>query len=156
MNLNLTLLGEFITFIIFIAFVMKWVWPPLMKAMEARRQKIADGLAAAEQGQKELELAHHKSREQIAEAKHQASIIIEDANLRASHIIEESKKQARVEGDRLLKLAQGEIEQERNKAHDLLMAQVAHVAVAGAEKILQREVDKSGNEQLVNEVLSEM
>lgn len=156
MNLNLTLIGEFITFALFVWFVMAFVWPPLMKAMEKRRETIADGLAAAEQGQKELELAHHKSQEQLVEAKNQAAKIIEQANQRASHIIEESKQQARVEGDKLLKVAQGEIEQAQNKARETLMKQVAGIAVAGAEKILQREIDKQGNDQLVNDVLGEL
>ncbi|MBL4759369.1 MAG: F0F1 ATP synthase subunit B [Mariprofundaceae bacterium] len=156
MNLNATLIGQILTFILFVWFTMKYVWPPLMKVMEERRAKIADGLAAGAQGQKDLELAQHKSNDMITDAKAQASSIIEQANQRANHIIEESKKDARTEGDRLIKMAQGEIEQETNTARDELLKQVANIAVAGASKILQREVSNEGNDRLVDEVLGEM
>lgn len=156
MDINLTLLGEVISFIIFSWFTLKFVWPPLMKVMEERRKHIADGIAAGEQGRKDLELAEHKSKDMLADAKTQASTIIEQAHQRANHIIEEAKQNARKEGERLLDIARGEIDLERNTARDQLMAQVTQIAVAGAEKILQREVTSSGNDQLVQEVLSEM
>ncbi len=156
MDLNLTLLGEMITFAIFVWFTMKYVWPPLMKAMEDRRKKIADGLAAGEQGQRELEMARIKVKEQLLEAKTEAAMILEQANQRAGHIVEAAKGKAREEGDRLLQLAQGEIEQEYNAAKDQLMQKVSKIAVAGAEKILQREVDKAGNDRLVADLVSDI
>jgi F-type H+-transporting ATPase subunit b len=156
MDINLTLLGEVISFIIFSWFTLKYVWKPLMKVMEERRKHVADGIAAGEQGRKDLELAEHKSKDILADAKAQASAIIEQAHQRANHIVEEAKATARTEGERLLTIARGEIDLERNTAHDQLMGQVAQIAVAGAEKILQREVSKSGNDELVKEVLSEI
>jgi F-type H+-transporting ATPase subunit b len=156
MDINLTLLGEVISFIIFIWFCFKYVWPPLMKIMEDRRKLIADGIAAGEQGKKDLELAEHKSKDMLADAKAQASTIIEQAHQRANHIVEEAKQNARIEGERLLCIARSEIDLQANTARDQLMAQVASIAVAGAEKILKREVNSSGSDQLVKEVLSEI
>lgn len=156
MDINATLFAQIFTFIIFIWFTMKFVWPPVMRIMEERRNKIADGLAAAEQGKKELELARIKSKEELLEAKASAAHIIEQANQRANHIIEEAKGQARVEGERLLQLAKGEVEQEYNTAKETLLRQVSGIAVAGAERILQREVDKNSNNRLVDELVSEI
>lgn len=156
MDINLTLIGQMITFALFVGFTMKFVWPPLMRIMEDRRKKIADGLAAAEQGQKELELAHIKAKEQLTETKAEASRIIEQAHHRAHHIIEEAKQQARIEGDRLLHLAKDEIEQEYNMAKEELMRKISELAVAGAEKILQREIDKKNNHNLVDQLVGEI
>lgn len=155
MDLNLTLLGEMITFAVFIWFTMKYVWPPLMNIMEDRRKKIADGLAAAEQGERELEMARIKVKEQLLQAKTEAAAILEQANQRAIHIVEESKGKAREEGDRLLEIAKSEIEQEYNTAKEHLMREVSKIAVAGAERILQREVDKTSNDRLVQELAKE-
>lgn len=155
MDINLTLLGEMITFGIFIWFTFKFIWPPLMKVMEERRKQIADGIAAAEQGRKDLELAQHKSKDLLADTKAQASAILEQAHQRANHVIEEAKQQARIEGERLLALARGEIVLERNAARDELMAEVSGIAVALSEKILKREVS-SANDQLVKDMLSEL
>ncbi len=155
MDINATLIGQMITFAVFVWITMKFVWPPLMKLMEDRRQKIADGLAAAEQGHHELELARLKSKEHINEAKAEAAHIIEQANQRAHHIIEESKVQARDEGDRIVRLAEEEIDQQYISAKDQLMSQVAQMAVAGAEKILRREVDKKLNDGLVQDMMGE-
>ena len=156
MNINVTLLGEMITFAVFIWFTMKYVWPPLMNVMEERRKKIADGLAAAEQGRNELELAEVKVKEQLLEAKAQAATIIEQANHRANNIIEESKTKAREEGEHLLQLAKSEIEQEYIAAKEQLMNKVSQVAVAAAERILQREVDKNSNDALIKELVREI
>ena len=156
MDINATLIGEVITFIFFVWFTMKFVWPPLMKVMDERRKQIADGLAAAKQGQDELELAAHKSSDIIAAAKAQASTIVEQANQRANHLIEESKNTARVEGDRLLKLAKSDIEQEIVTARQELLTQVADMAVAGAEKLLKREISLRGDDHLIAEVLGEI
>lgn len=153
MDLNLTLLGEMITFSIFIWFTMKYVWPPLMNIMEERRKKIADGLAAAEQGERELEQARIKVKEQLLQAKTEAATLLEQANQRASHIVEEAKTKAREEGERLLEIAQGEIEQQYNAAKAELMQEVSKIAVAGAERILQREVDKASNDRLIKDLV---
>lgn len=156
MNLNATLIGQIITFAIFIWFVMKYVWPPVVNMMEERRKKIADGLAAAEKGHRELELAHIKAQEQMLEAKAQAAKVIEQANQRASHIVEDAKDKAREEGDRLLALAQAEIEQERNVARETLLKEVSTLAVAGAEKILGDQLDQQHNSRLVDEMIGEV
>ncbi len=156
MDLNATLIGEIITFILFVWFTMRYVWPPLMKVMDERRKQIAEGLLAAEAARKELELAQHQSKEIIAGAKTQAAVIVEQSHQRAASIIEEAKTDAREEGVHLIKLAKGEIEQEKIAAREQLLSQVTGFAIAGAEKILMREVNKQGNEQLVNAVLSEI
>ena len=156
MDLNATLFGQMITFAIFVWATVKYVWPPLMKAMEDRRAKIADGLAAAEQGKKELELAEIKSKEQLMEAKAQAATIIEQAHMRANHIVEEAKGTARKEGERLIELAKSEIEQEYNATRQLLLKQVSNLAVAGAQKILHREIDKSGHDNIVDNLVNEI
>ncbi len=156
MDINATLIIQMLVFVVFIWVTMRFIWPPLMKALDTRRKTIADGLAAAEQGKKELELAEIKAKEQLTEAKTQAAHLIEQANQRANHIVEEAKAKARQEGEHLLSLAKGEIEQEYNAAKAKLMKQVASIAVAGAEKILQREVDKASNDRLVDELVSEI
>ena len=124
MNLNLTLFGEMLTFIVFVWFTMRFVWPPLMRALEERREKIAAGLAAAEKGNRELELAHHKVTEILTHAKGQAAQMIEQANQRANHIIEEGKARARVEGDRLLAIAKNDIDREVHTAREALLQQL--------------------------------
>lgn len=156
MNINASLIVQMLVFVVFIALTMRFIWPPIVKALETRRKTIADGLAAAEQGRKELELAEIKSKETLTEAKGQAAHIIEQANQRANHIIEEAKAKAREEGEHLLQLAKSEIEQEYNAAKTQLLKQVSNIAVAGAEKILQREVDKASNDRLVDELVSEI
>lgn len=156
MDINATLIGQLITFTIFVVFTMKYVWPPLTKAMEDRQKTIADGLEAAERGQRELELAQGRSAEVLREAKAQAAEIIEQAKVRAQGIVEESKGQARTEGDRLLILAKTEIEQEKQKAKQELIHQMADIAVSGAEKILKRQIDKAANDRLLDELIAEI
>jgi F-type H+-transporting ATPase subunit b len=154
MNLNLTILGQMITFALFIWFTMKFVWPAITNAMEERQTKIADGLAAAEQGQKELELANYKTAEMLTEAKAKAAGIIEQANSRANRMIEDSKDKAREEGDRLLVLAKEDISKEYVQAKEELISQVGRLAVAGAEKILQREI--GANADLDHQIISDL
>src|SRR3989339_80292 len=132
MDLNATLLVQMLCFIVFIVVTMKWIWPPIISALEERRQKIADGLAAAEQGQKDLELAQIKQQEMLNEAKSKGAQIIDMANQRSNKIVEEAKNQARSEAERLLQRAQNEIEQEYHSAQEKLMTQVAQLATAGA------------------------
>lgn len=156
MDLNATLLVQMICFMVFIVVTMKYIWPPIINALEARRQKIADGLAAAEQGQKDLELAQIKAQDLLTEARNQGARIVESANQRSNHIVEEAKAQARHEGERLLQRAQNEIEQEYNSAKEKLMSQVAELATAGAEKILKREINAANNSGLMKEISGEL
>lgn len=150
MDLNLTLLGEMITFAIFVWFTMRYVWPPLTKAMETRREKIAAGLLSAEKADRDLATAEKKVTEILTDAKAQAAHIIEQANQRANHIIEEGKLRAREEGDRLLLIAKSDIQTEINTARAVLLREIASFAIAGAEKILQNEVDHAASDQLVS------
>ncbi|MDF2529503.1 MAG: synthase subunit [Gammaproteobacteria bacterium] len=156
MDINATLIGQMITFAIFIVFTMKFVWPPLMKVLEERRKKIADGLAAAERGQHDLEVAHFKAKEIIREAKAQASVIIEQANQRAHHIEEQAKLDARHIADKIKQTATAEIEHEKIKMLDTLRNQVAEVAVAGAEKLIKRNIDKAANQDILAALASEI
>ena len=154
MNINATLIGQAIAFGIFIAFCMKYVWPPIMQALEERTKKIADGLAAAERGRHEQELAEKRAQQGISEAKEQANEIISQAQRRSNEIVDESKDTARVEGERILTSAQAEIEQEANKAKDELRGQVGSIALAGAAKILNREIDDKAHTDLLKELVS--
>ncbi len=154
MNINATLIGQLIAFAVFVAFCMKYVWPPIMAALEERTKKIADGLAAAERGRHEQELAEKRAQQVIHEAKDQANEIISQAQRRGNEIVDESKDAARIEGERILTSAKAEIEQEANKAKDELRAQVGSIALAGAEKILGREIDKKSHTDLLEELVS--
>jgi len=154
MNMNATLIGQAIAFIVFIGFCMKYVWPPIMQALEERTKKIADGLAAAERGRHEQELAEKRAQQVIHEAKEQASEIVSQAQRRGNEIVDESKDNARVEGERILTSAKTEIEQEANRAKDELRGQVGSVAMAGAAKILGREIDAKAHTDLLEELVS--
>ncbi|AFU99660.1 F0F1 ATP synthase subunit B [Simiduia agarivorans] len=156
MNINLTLIGQSITFLVFVWFCWKYVWPALIGVMAEREKKIADGLQAAERADKDLELAQKKATDQLKEAKAQAASIIEQANKRASQIVEEAKEQARAEGDRLKAAAQSEIEQEANRAKEALRAQVAGLALAGATKVLGASVDEAKHADLLNQLAAEL
>lgn len=156
MNINLTLIGQSITFVLYVWFCMKFIWPPIMKAMDERKKKIADGLAAAERGTREQELAQKRATEVLYEAKQQAQDIITQAQKRGSEIVEESKQHARDEGERLLTAAHAEIEQEVNHAREKLRGQVANLAIAGASKVLRREVDAAANEDLLKDLVSQL
>jgi F-type H+-transporting ATPase subunit b len=136
MNINFTLIAQAIAFAVLIWFTVKFVWPPLLKAIEARQKEIADGLAAAADGRNALEVAAKKSEVTLTEAKQKASEIIAQAEKRGTQIIEEAKGNAKVEGDRIIAGAKAEIDQEVNRAKEGLRAQVSSLAVAGAEKIL--------------------
>jgi len=154
MNLNATIIGQMIAFALFVAFCMKYVWPPIMAALEERKKKIADGLAAAERGRHEQELAEKRAQQVIHEAKEQANEIISQAQRRGNEIVDESKDNAHVEGDRILTSAKAEIEQEANRAKDELRSQVGSVALAGAAKILSREIDDKAHTDLLEELVS--
>lgn len=156
MNINATLIGQFITFIIFVWFTMKYVWPPIMNALEERKKKIADGLAAAERGKHEQELAEQRAKEVIGEAKQEASNIIAQAQKRANEIVEEAKETARSEGERIITAANAEIEQEVNRAKETLRGQVVSIAVAGAGKVLKREMDEKAHDDLLKDLVSQI
>ena len=156
MEINLTLVVQMLVFGAFVWFTMKFVWPPLSKALEERQDTIADGLAAAERGRRELELAQHRVKDEMKQAKVQASDIIEKANRRAAQLIEEAKSDAREEAQKLAKVAEEQISQEVNRAKDVLRKQVAGLAVAGAEKILMREIDEQANRVLLDNLIEEI
>ena len=156
MNINLTLIGQLISFLFFIWFCKKFVWTALIGAMEERQQKIADGLDAADRASRDLELAQEKALERLKEAKQEAAAMIEQANKRASQIVDEAKDLAQAEGDRLKVAAQAEIEQEVNRAKEELRSKVATLALAGAEKVLQANIDESVNRQLVDNLAAQL
>ncbi|BBM01310.1 F0F1 ATP synthase subunit B [Microbulbifer sp. GL-2] len=156
MNINLTLIGQSITFLFFVWFCWKFVWPPLLGVMKEREQKIADGLADAEHAQKDLELAKRKAAEQLKEAKDQATEIIEGANKRANQIIDEAKQAANAEGDRLKAAAKAEIDQEVNRAKEQLRSRVAALSVLGAEKILSVNIDAKAHDDLIDKLAAEL
>lgn len=156
MNINLTLIGQIIAFAVFVAFCMKFVWPPLINAMQERAKKIADGLDAANRAERDLKLAQEKAGSQLREAKEQAAQIIEQANKRAGQIIEEAKESASQEGDRLKAAAQAEIDQEVNRAKETLRNQVSALAVAGASKILETSIDVEKHNELLNKLAEEL
>lgn len=156
MNINLTLLGQSIMFFMFVWFCMKFVWPPITEALSQRKQQIADGLAAGERGKLDLDLAAKRSSEILHEAKQKASDIVAQAEKRGVQIVEEAKGSAKTEGDRLLAGAKAEIEQEVFRAKESLRSQVADLAVAGAEKILRREVDAKAHAELLATLKSEL
>lgn len=156
MDINATIIGQFITFAILVWFTMKYVWPPITKAMHDREKKIAGGLEAAERSKRELEMAEHKSSAIIREAKQQASQIIEQANLHSAQLVEEAKSQAKIEGQRIVDMAQGDIQREITQAREALKAKLATLAVAGAEKIIQRNLDASSQHDLLNQLATEI
>lgn len=156
MNLNLTLLGQMLTFMFFIWVTMKYVWPFIIQALDERQAKIADGLAAAERGQHDLVLAQQRAAELLREAKHKAAEIIDQANRYGTQLIEESKEKAKQEGAKQLELAQAEIKQERNNVRFALRNEVASMALKGAEKILQRHIDEAANSGLVDRLIEEI
>jgi F-type H+-transporting ATPase subunit b len=156
MNINLTLIGQLISFAVFVWFTMKFVWTPIMAALETRKKEIADGLAAAERGQHEQELAKERATEELREAKAQAAEIVAQAQKRAAEIVDESKGTARTEGERILSAAQAEIEQESNRAREQLREKIGELAVAGAEKILKKEINAAAHKDIVNELAKEI
>jgi F-type H+-transporting ATPase subunit b len=154
MNFNATLIGQSITFIVFVWFCMKFVWPPIMHALAERKAKIADGLAAAERGKHEQELAKKRAAETLHEAKQQAAEIIGRAEKRAAAVVEEAKNEAVEEGNRMKAAAQAEIEREVNRAREALRGQVVEIATAGAARILKRELDASANDDLIKDLVA--
>ena len=156
MNINATLLGQTIMFAMFVWFCMKFVWPPIIAALDARKRQIADGLAAAERGKHDLELAAKRSAEVLREAKEKATEIIAQGDRRASEIVEEAKELARAEGDRIIAAAKAEVGQEVFRAREQLRTQVSAIALAGAGKILGREIDAKAHNDLLEKLVAEI
>jgi len=156
MNINATMIGQSLTFIVFVLFCMKFVWPPIMQALNERKKQIADGIAAAERGQNEQVLAENKAMETLHEAKQQAGEIINQAQKRASEIVDEAKNDAKVEGERLITAANAELDQEVNRAKEQLRTQVSTLAVAGASRILEREIDEQAHSGMLDDLVSQI
>lgn len=156
MNITMTLIGQSITFLAFVWFCWKFVWPPLLTVMREREQKIADGLRDAERAHKDLQLAQRKATDELIAAKTKAAEIIDGANKRASQIVDEAKQAAHDEGDRLKIAAKAEIQQEVNRAKEQLRKRVATLSVAGAEKILAVNIDAKAHNDLINKLAAEL
>jgi F-type H+-transporting ATPase subunit b len=156
MNINLTLFGQMVSFAVFVWFTMKFIWPPIVKALEDRKKKIAEGLAAAERGHHEQELAQKRATEVMHEAKAQAADIIGMAQKRAAEIVDEAKQDARTEGGRILSAAKAEIEQESNRVKEQLREQMGRLALAAAEKILQKELDAAKHKDILDSVAKQI
>jgi len=156
MNFNATLIGQSITFIVFVWFCMRFVWPPIMHALQQRKEKVAEGLAAGERGKHELELARKKAIDTLHEAKQQAAEIISRAEKRGAEIVEEAKNEAVEEGNRVKAAAQQSLEQEVNRAKETLRGQVVEIATAGAGRILRRELDATANDELIKDLVAQI
>ena len=156
MNMNLTLFGQTITFVVFVWFCMKYIWPPIMNALAERQQKIADGLAAAERGKQQHELAEKRAEERLKDAKTQAADIIARADKRAVELVEEAKSEARGEGQRMLEAARSEIDREIQGAKVELRKQVAALSVAGAERILGKQIDPQAHTSALDDLVRQL
>lgn len=156
MDLNATIIGQSIAMLVFVWFCMKFVWPPIMEMLEERQTQIADGLAAADKGNRALEEAEAEKAILLDEARGQAREIIDQANTRASGIVEEARTEAGGEKERILASAQAEAEQEANRAREELRGQVGALAIAGAEKIIQREIDADVHKDLLDKLAAEV
>lgn len=152
MNITVTLIGQSIAFFLFVVFTMKYVWPPIISALEKRRQNIADGLAAGEKGHQELELANQRFEELVREGKQKATDIIALAQKRHDEIVEEAKMAAKKESEWIREGARSEIEQEKEIARQGLRQQVAELALLGAGQILMREVDRKAHNDVLNKI----
>lgn len=156
MDINATLIGQLLTFLVLVWFTMKYVWPPIMKAINEREKKIASGLEAAERSKRELEHAEHKALSIIREAKAEATKVIDLAHKRSLQIIEEGKENARLESNRIMEHAKEEISREVSQIKEALRKQLSVLAIAGAEKIIQRNLDASLQSTLLDEFAAEI
>lgn len=156
MDFNLTFIGQTIAMLVFVWFCMKYIWPPIMTAIEERQTEIADGLAAAERGQQSLDKAQVQADEIVAEARKQATSILDQAHARANEIVAEGKADGVKERERQLAAATAEVEQETNRAREALRGQVSAIAVASAEKILRREIDAKAHEDILSKLAAEL
>ena len=156
MNINLTLFAQLIAFVVFVIFCMKFVWPPIIAALDERKKKIADGLAEAERGMKQQELAEQGAEKKLAEAKQQASEILGQAQKRANEMVDDAKSVAVEEGNRIKEAAHAEVEKEVNRAKETLRTQVSTIAVAGAERILKKEINASSHQDILDDLASQI
>ncbi|HEX2667770.1 MAG TPA: F0F1 ATP synthase subunit B [Gammaproteobacteria bacterium] len=156
MNLNATLLAEMVAFFLFVVITMKWIWPMLGNALAEREQKIADGLAAGERGKQELAKAHDEAGVILKDARGKAADAVNTANQQASQILETARKESQAERQRQVEAAKAEIQQELNRAKDALRAEVAKVALAAAERIIEREIDAKAHKALLDELASQI
>jgi F-type H+-transporting ATPase subunit b len=156
MNLNFTLIAQAIAFALFIWFTVKFIWPPLMRAIEQRQKQIADGLAAGEQGKQNLEAAGKRAHEELAKARERVGEIIGSAEKRDAQMMDEAKAAAKAEAERILAAAKADIDQQIARAKETLREQVAALAVAGAEKILRREVNAQSHAELLGQLKKEI
>lgn len=156
MDLNATILGQAIAFIIFVIFCMKYVWPPIMAAINKRQQEIAEGIESAQRAKNDLQLAQNSAQKQLKDAKQQAQQIIEQANKRKIQILDEAKVAAEQERNKIVAQAKGEIDAERQRVCEDLRKQVAYLAVAGAEKIIEQSMDASANDHLVEQLVAQL
>ena len=156
MNINLTLVGQSLTFLFFVFFCMKFVWPALISLMEEREKRIAQGLDNADKADKDLALAKQQAIAQVKEAKDQAAIIVDAANKRAGQIVEEAKKQAAVEAERIKTAAQADIDREIMQAREQLRGKVASLVLVGAEKVLGASIDASAHNQMLDKLAAEL
>ncbi len=156
MNINATLIGQAISFAIFVWFCMKYVWPPITAALQERQKLLSDGLQNAEKAQAELDRAKAEVAVELNKAKQQSAVLIEQANKRANQIVDDAKVVAIKEGERLKQAAQADIEQEINRAKEALRKQVSLLAIAGAEKILERSVDQNTHSDILNKLAVEL
>ena len=156
MNINLTLLGQTIGMIVFVWLCMRYIWPPVMAAIEKRRQQIADGIAAGEKGQRELADARHGAEAILQEARQKAGQVADMAHKRSNELVAEAKGHAAAEGERLIAAARTELVTSQTKARDGLRREVAALAVAGATRVLGREVDAKAHAALLDELAAEL
>nr|WP_255454024.1 F0F1 ATP synthase subunit B [Thioalkalivibrio sp. XN279] len=152
----MTLFGQMLTFLVFVWFTKKFVWPPVMQALEERRARIAEGLAAADRGQKALEAADAQVAERLREARQQATLIIEQAERRGAELVEEAKETAQATGERMLAQARAEIEQETNRARETLRGEVAAIALSGAKQLLEKEIDATAHRDLLDRLAGQL
>jgi len=155
-DFNLTFWGQTIAMVVFVWFCMKYIWPPLMNAIEERQKEIAEGLAAAESGQQSLDKAKAEAEDIVGEARKQATTILDQAHARANEIVAEGKSDGAKERERQVAAARAEIEQETNRAREELRGQVSAIAVASAEKILKREIDSKAHEDILSKLAAEL
>jgi len=155
-DINMTLLGQSIAMLVFVWFCMKFIWPPIINAIEERQTQIADGLAAAERGQQSLDKAKAESEDIVGDARKQATTILDQAHARASEIVAEGKSDGAKERERQIAAAVADVEQEANRAREELRGQVSAIAVASAEKILRREIDPKTHEDILSKLAAEL
>lgn len=156
MSINVTLFGQAIVFAIFVWFTMKYIWPPITKAMRDRQKRISEGLAAAERGARELNEATEKAESMLKQAREQAQEVLSNAQRQANENIERSRDEARAEGERIIESAREEIDQSITHAKEELRREVGQLAVDGAERILKREIDAKAHNDIIDDLVAEI